>query len=214
MAVEWQRKPASGGAAVAAPATPVGKMRPPRQRIFTARRDALLAELDESAGALLTIAQSPAGFGKTTLLAQWYERLQAREDVTVGWLSLDEDDGEITRFLANFALALRAAGAPVDPAAMRQAPSLSEAADRREALSKAIDRAAGTVVMILDDYHRVRSTEVDETLDALIRRHPSGFHLVISTRDRPALRVADLEAQGLVGFVDANMLALTIAEAA
>src|SRR5690606_6241243 len=41
-----------------------------------------------------------------------------------------------------------------------------------------------------------------------------GLHVVISTRDWPDLRVADLEAQGLVATVDAAMLALTVAEAA
>jgi len=214
MAGAGKEKPGRPGTSVVSPAAPVGKMGPPRQRIFAARRDALLAELDESLGALLTIAQSPAGFGKTTLLAQWYERLHAREGVTVAWLSLDEDDGEITRFLANLALALEAAGAIIDPSATHQAASFSEAVYRREALAKAIDRTPGTIVIILDDYHRVRSAEVDQALDGLIRRHPTGFHLVISTRDRPALRVADLEAQGLVGTVDAAMLALTIEEAA
>lgn len=189
-------------------------MRPPRQRIVTSVRESLLTELDDALSAILTITQSPAGFGKTTLLAQWFERLRTRDGVKVAWLSLDEDDAEITRFLANFALALEAAGLSVEPGATSQAPSFSEAVYRREALREAIEREPDMTIVVLDDYHRVRSTDVDETINHLIRGISSGFHLVISTRDRPDLRVADLEVQGLIAHVDASMLALTLAEAA
>ncbi len=189
-------------------------MRPPRQRIVASVREALLGELDGTLGALLTVTQSPAGFGKTTLLGQWFERLRVRDGLKVAWLSLDEDDGEVTRFLANLALALQAAGISVDPATTSQASSFSEAAYRRDALRAAIEREPGITVIILDDYHRVRSAEVDETVNQLIRGVASGLHIVISTRDRPDIRVADLEAQGLVARVDAPMLALTIDEAA
>lgn len=196
------------------PGAPVGKMRPPRQRVVTSTREALLAELDEALGAALTITQSPAGFGKTTLLAQWYERLRVRAGVKVAWLGLDEDDAEITRFLANLALALEAAGVALEPGTTNQAPSFSEAAYRRDALRAAIEREPDMIVVILDDYHRSRSAEVDEAIEQLIRSLAAGFHLVISSRDRPELRVADLEAQGLVAHVDASMLALTLDEAA
>ncbi|WP_114951123.1 LuxR C-terminal-related transcriptional regulator [Sphingosinicella terrae] len=189
-------------------------MRPPRQRIFASVREALLRELDESLGAALTITQSPAGFGKTTLLGQWFERLRSREEIKVAWLSLDEDDGELTRFLANLALALEAAGLALEPDATRQAPSFSEAARRRESLRLAIEKNAGMTVIILDDYHRLRSNEVDEVVDYLVRSVSSGLNLVISTRDRPELRVADLEAQGLVTHLDGSSLALTLEEAA
>lgn len=192
----------------------IGKMRPPRQRIVASTREALLAELDRALGAVLTITQSPAGFGKTTLLGQWFETLRERAGLKVAWLSLDEDDAEITRFLANLALSLQASGHSIEPSATSQAPSFSEAAYRREALRIAIEREPEMTVLILDDYHRVRSSEVDDAIDYLIRSIPTGFHLVISTRDRPNLRVADLEVQGLIAHIDAAMLALTVEEAA
>lgn len=189
-------------------------MRPPRQRIVASTRRVLLAELDKALGAVLTIIQSPAGFGKTTLLGQWFETLRTRSGHKVAWLSLDEDDAEVTRFLANFALALQTSGHSVEPSATSQAPSFSEAAYRREALRTAIEREPDMTVVILDDYHRVRSAEVDDAIDYLIRNIPAGFHLIISTRDRPELRVADLEVQGLIAHIDAGMLALTVEETA
>lgn len=195
-------------------AVSIGKMRPPRQRISTSKRTNLIDRLDNSLGAVLTIAQSPAGFGKTVLLGQWFEELRERTDVIVGWLGLDEDDGEVTRFLANLASTLEAAGVKVSPAVTSQAQSFSEVAHRREALCVAIDQTPEMVVLILDDYHRAASAEVDAVLDHLVRNIGSGFHLVISTRDPPPLRVADLEANGLVARICAADLALSLDETA
>lgn len=199
-----------GFPARAMPAVNAGKMRPPRQRIAAALRPRLLDALDTAASASLTIAQSPAGFGKTTLLGQWYEALKARPDTVVAWLSLDEDDGEVTRFLANLALTLGAAGIALPNEVKTQAPSLSEAAFRRVAIGEAIEAAAEDVVLILDDYHRVQSPDVDAAIDYLARTASAGLNIVLSTRDQPALRIADLEAQGLVARIGPADLALTL----
>lgn len=192
------------------PAASAGKTKPPRQRIAAALRPRLLNALDRAASASLTIAQSPAGFGKTTLLGQWYEALKARPNTIVAWLSLDEDDGEVTRFLANLALTLGAAGVALPGEVKTQAQSVSEAAFRRVAIGEAIGAAAEDVTLILDDYHRVRSPDVDTTIDYLIRTVNTGLNIVLSTRDQPALRIADLEAQGLVARLAPADLALTL----
>ena len=198
----------------ATPAINAGKTRPPRQRIAAALRPRLLDALDTAASASLTIAQSPARFGKTTLLGQWHEALKARPNTVVAWLSLDEDDGEVTRFLANLALTLGAAGVALPNDVKTQAPSLSEAAFRRVAIGEAIEAAGADVILILDDYHRVRSPDVDAVIDYLVRSVSAGLNIVLSTRDQPALRIADLEAQGLVARIGPADLALTLDDSA
>src|SRR3990170_4883470 len=45
----------------------------------------------------VTLLSAPAGYGKTTLIAQWLREL----DCGLGWLSLDEADNDPTRFLAH-----------------------------------------------------------------------------------------------------------------
>lgn len=196
------------------PAISAGKTKPPRQRIAAAMRPRLLDALDAAASASLTIAQSPAGFGKTTLLGQWYEALKARPNTIVAWLSLDEDDGEVTRLLANLALTLGAAGVALPNEVKTQAPSLSEAAFRRAAIGEAIETTAEDVILILDDYHRVRSPDVDAAIEYLFRTVSAGLNVVLSTRDQPALRIADLEAQGLVARIGPADLALTLDDSA
>ncbi len=48
----------------------------------------------------------PAGFGKTTLLAQWYQHRQQQGD-TLAWLSIDEDDSTPLLFMRYLQAALR-----------------------------------------------------------------------------------------------------------
>ncbi len=69
----------------------------------------LNAGLGENGGAgyKLTLVSAPAGFGKTTLVAEWARRLsQAATADGVAWLSLDEDDNDLTRFLLYLVAAL------------------------------------------------------------------------------------------------------------
>jgi hypothetical protein len=61
----------------------LGKLAPPQQRVNAARRTALLAWLDANANVALSVIVSLPGFGKTTLLLQWWQSLQDRNDVAV-----------------------------------------------------------------------------------------------------------------------------------
>src|SRR3984893_7898919 len=78
----------------------VGKLGPPEQRIPVASRDALLARLDASLTRSLSVVVSPPGFGKTTLMTQWWRTLRLRQDLHACWLTLDDIDSEVSRFMA------------------------------------------------------------------------------------------------------------------
>src|ERR1700730_18694082 len=78
----------------------VGKLAPPEQRITVASRDALLARLDASLTRSLSVVVSPPGFGKTTLMTQWWRTLRLRQDLHACWLTLDDIDSEVSRFMA------------------------------------------------------------------------------------------------------------------
>ncbi len=89
-------------------------------------RPRLIQRLDEGLGRKLTLISAPAGFGKTTLLSEW---IHSRGRVTqpqgavststpersevgtapprVAWLSLDEGDNDLARFLTYFVSALQ-----------------------------------------------------------------------------------------------------------
>jgi LuxR family maltose regulon positive regulatory protein len=196
------------------PTTPIkNKVRPPTQRIEVAAREPLLDRLDRSVGAAITVLQSPAGFGKTVLLGQWYQRLRARDDMRVAWVTLDESDREVTRLLADIASALVEGGLAMPASLQAPAQSFSAIDRRRDELCAAIERDKNTVVLILDDYHRAASTETNMAVDRIARDLGSAFHLVVSSRDPVPFGIADLEARGLVAHVGASDLTLPLDEA-
>src|SRR5215216_5902942 len=54
-------------------------------------------------GHKLTLVSAPAGFGKTTIVSEWL----ASNRHPVAWLSLDEGDNDLKRFLAYLVAALQ-----------------------------------------------------------------------------------------------------------
>lgn len=192
-----------------------GKLAPPEQRITVASREALLARLDESLSRPVSVIISPPGFGKTTLLTQWWRVLQTRPDIHACWLTLDEIDSEVSRFMAGVILSVARAGVDVGPleVAARQLSIDPNVRPIALALLGSIRRSGRRTVLILDDFHRTRSPAVDEVVETLIEHSHGELHLVVSGRFRPTFRVSALLARGLVTLLDAGDLALSLEQA-
>src|SRR5690606_7979891 len=75
----------------------------PRLRPSLVPRPRLIEKLNQGLHRKLTLISAPAGFGKTTLVSEWI----AGGKRPFVWLSLEERDGEITRFLAYLIAALQ-----------------------------------------------------------------------------------------------------------
>ncbi|CAG2141235.1 LuxR C-terminal-related transcriptional regulator [Cupriavidus numazuensis] len=193
-----------------------GKLAPPHTQLETVPRDALLADMRAHATCPLALLVSAPGFGKTTLLSQWRRALlQASDSACVAWLSLDEADAEVNRFLAYMLLALEEAGLDIgglSPLARSQ--RLDEQPQRTvAALLQVLARHGQPVTLILDDYHRAECAAVDEALLTLLERGGRWLRLVVSSRNRPSWPLAALRARGLVHELDAASLTLSMAEA-
>ncbi|MCK5746518.1 MAG: hypothetical protein KAH44_09890, partial [Oricola sp.] len=70
------------------------------------RRDPLLQLLDRAFSHRLTLIHAPAGYGKTSLLAQWRESLDADKAQTA-WLTLERDDCDLKRLVTCLSLAIQ-----------------------------------------------------------------------------------------------------------
>ncbi len=192
----------------------VGKLGPPRQRVATSARLALLQRLDQALELPLTVITSPAGFGKSTLLAQWHQRLVAQQ-VPVAWLSLGEDDGEVSRFVAYLSLAVSAAGVDIGPLLQTAQAQLHDI-DARSAIAALMEHirdAPDRLVIILDDYDTLASKEVDDLVLALVEHCDPRLHIVLSGREAPSFPLSGFIVRGLMERIESADMALGIDEA-
>lgn len=176
------------------------------------RRARLLETLMSGRSRKVTLLEAPAGFGKTTLLAQWRELLLA-EGVQVAWLTLDANDTE-ERFAAYLAFALQEAGTDMAATGLLRDDHRGAlpAALALHSVLQAASRAAPSIYLILDDVERVGSPQVRTQLDTLIRYAPDNLHIALAARNNPGLSLAHLSLMGLVNSIDAGSLRFTAAE--
>ena len=175
-------------------------------------RAALLDALSAGRRRKLTLLSAPAGWGKTTLLAQW--ALGAGEDQRFGWLSLDPSDNDPVWFWMYVVAALQKVSPGVG---IRAVELLAIGADPVQVvlptLLNDLDTIAGPMVLILDDYHLVVSRAVHEQLAFFISRLPANLHLVLATRSDPLLPLARLRASGDLAEVRTDDLRFGASEA-
>jgi LuxR family transcriptional regulator, maltose regulon positive regulatory protein len=196
------------------------KLFPPARRAQVVARPRIVERLDSTldAGHRLTLVSAPAGFGKTTLLGDWLAELDRRQRHTrVGWLSLDENDNDLTRFVAHLVAALRSAELDVDVAVLESLSTASTAAALTPLvndLARAAEHEPGTQwIVVLDDYHVIGASEVHEAVTFLLEHLPDHLHLVIATRSDPPLPLARLRSRGQLCELRAADLRFTPLEA-
>jgi len=157
-------------------------------------RPRLLARLNEGLNRKMILVSAPAGFGKSTLLADWLRSIP----LPAAWLSLDEDDNDLARFLTYLVAALQVLDPSLDNTALdllkSPQPGLKKAA--LTALLNQIERIQTESVLVLDDYHCLQEADIHQAVDFLLTYLPPSLHLVISTRADPPLGLARLRAQG------------------
>lgn len=163
-------------------------------------------------GCKLTLISASAGFGKTTLVGDWI----AGCGLPAAWLSLDEGDSDITRFLMYLVAALQRVSnnIGVDVLAALQSPQPPQSESILTALLNEIATVPDTFILIIDDYHVVDAKPVDEALAFLLEHMPPQMHLVIATREDPSLPLARLRARGQLTELRAADLRFTPGEAA
>lgn len=159
------------------------------------QRTALLDALSAGLRHKLTLLSAPAGWGKTTLLAQWV--LREREDRGFGWVSLGPSDNDPVWFWMYVVAGLQNASPGVGTRAVEL---LATGADPVQVvlptLLNDLDKIANPIVLVLDDYHLVMNRAVHEQMAFVLDRMPTNLRLVLATRSDPTLPLARLRASG------------------
>ena len=189
------------------------KLYVPKSRPGLVTRPRLRERLRRGAESRLTLVSAPAGFGKTTLLAEWLEGM-AGEDHCVAWLSLDPQDSEPATFWTYVVAALQAAVPDIGSTALEVLDSSPVPTEL--VLTTLLNELAGAphgVWLVLDDYHLVGS-EVGEGMAFLLEHLPPNVHVVISTRADPDLPLSRWRVRGELVEIRAADLRFTPDEAA
>ncbi len=188
------------------------KLSRPQVRGDWVERDRLLDQLDEAVTRPLTLLAAPAGFGKTTILAQWLDR---RGSGKACWVSLDAGDNDPARLWSHMVIALERAGCLQRPGAATSVAASSTDIAGTVLPQLVADLAANKdeVVILLDDFHFVRTADCHDQVELLVQHLPPHVHLLIATRSDPGLRIGRLRASGGLSEIRARDLAFSTAEA-
>jgi LuxR family maltose regulon positive regulatory protein len=186
------------------------KLYRPRNGSDLIPRARLIERLNDGLNGKVTLISAPAGFGKTTLLAQWLQTI----DRPTAWLSLDENDNELRVFVQSFTAALQSVfpDAFQAPASLLKGPRIPPPEQMANLLINDLADLPDDIILVLDDYHLIHSSEVHTLVNLLIEHMPFQLHLVLATRSDPPLPLARWRAKGHLNELRRTDLRFTLEE--
>lgn len=163
--------------------------------------------LNEGLRGKLCLLSAPAGFGKTTLLCKWL----SKTETPVAWLSLDEQDNDLIRFLTYLISALHRMDGSIGRdilSALRTShtPSVELLLTR---LINEIDNLEDDFILVFDDFHLVTDQSIFDALGFLLEHLPQKMHIIISGRVDPPLPLARFRVQGQLTEIRSHNLRFT-----
>ena len=193
------------------------KLRVPARRPRLISRFRLVDLLSAEMGASFVLVCAPAGYGKTTLLAEWAQSL-VKKGTAVAWYALDPSDDDPIPFGSYLVASFIQALGPIPELAqiaqlLRSSPEL----DLHRILPAAINAIVSSdreCVLILDDYHLIGSPAIHSALAYLLEHMPENLRIAIGSRSDPPLPLARLRARGGLLEIRTASLRFTTDEAA
>lgn len=194
------------------PTLSAARVAPPPPPANALPRDGLARRLTDARGARIILLTAAAGYGKSTLLAQWYDMLLAGDTLPC-WLTMNGSDNTPGQLLTYLTFSVCAALARAGITDIPDIPETSTGSADTEALVNrlhyAVARAGSDTLLILDDFHVLDETAVREVMEPLMRLAPPNLTLCFAGRNDGALDVSRLEAAGAVARIAQAALPFT-----
>ena len=186
------------------------KLAAPQTRPGTVAKADVVARLSNSPSPFASLV-APAGYGKTTLLAQWAEA----DPRPFAWVALDSGDDDAVVLLRYIAAAIhRIEPIPRDVFDALTGPGGSTLSKRVPRVGSALAKLERPLVLVLDDLHAVANPSCLDVLAALLGYVPAGSQVAVASREVPELPLARWRARGLVDEIGVSDLRLDEREAA
>ena len=167
------------------------------------RRPYLVERINSGMDRKVVLVSAPAGFGKSTLLAEW----AVQNEVPVAWVSLDKSENDARTFLSYLIASVQQIYPGLGDASLSalNMPGTPAVAPLLHAWINDISTHAQPFALILDDFHQISDKEVIDIICELIDNQPSQLHLVLVTRESP-LSLIHIENMGRVTRAGAVVL--------
>jgi LuxR family maltose regulon positive regulatory protein len=170
----------------------------PPSRPSLVHRARLIDRLNRGLHRKLTLVSAPAGFGKTTLITDWLASVETTRELA--WLSLDEGENDLFRFLTYMIAALKQLD-EIAPAFGEEALNrfqTSQSIALEPEITLLINEIAAIdtkFILVMDDFHLISNQAIHDAISFLIEYKPPQFHLVILTREDPQFSLSRLRAR-------------------
>lgn len=171
----------------------------PPKRESVVRRSRLLHKLERSSASHLILISAPAGFGKTTLMADWLASMPPDADnPRSAWLTLEESDNHLKRFWRYVVAALQS----IDPqigrrlSSLLSQPTLPPVESWLPLLINDLATVRQRIILVLDDYHAIHTPAIHHSLHFFLAHLPPSVRLAFLTRADPPLPLARFRVQG------------------
>ncbi|RZL20704.1 MAG: protein kinase, partial [Rhodococcus sp. (in: high G+C Gram-positive bacteria)] len=195
------------------PPSAMTKYRPPRSSRALVVRTRLAERLQDAGRRRLVLIHAPAGFGKSTLAAQWREVL-IEDGVSVAWLSIDADDNNVVWFLAHLVEAIRHVR---DDLASDLGQILEDRGSQasRYVLTTLIDEIhdiGEPLTVVVDDWHRVSNPETVAAMEFLLEHGCHHLQVIVASRTQTGLPLSRMRVQDELVEIDSTALRFNVAE--
>ncbi len=156
-------------------------------------RSELFEKLNSGLSRKLILVSAPAGYGKTTLISDWI----SQSKIPAAWLSLDNGDNDPAVFLSYIISGIQSIHKEIGQSALRllNSPASPSVESITSLLINEVLNINQNIVLVLDDFHMITSSEVLKLVTYLLDHIPGNIHIVILTRSDPALAVSKLRSQ-------------------
>jgi LuxR family transcriptional regulator, maltose regulon positive regulatory protein len=156
-------------------------------------RSALFEKLNAGLSRKLILVSAPAGFGKTTVVSDWINQ----NKIPTAWFSLDNGDNDPVDFLSYISSGIQSIHSEFGQSALKllNSPNRPSVESIASLLINEILYIKQNFLLVLDDFHMIKSNEVLKLVSYLLEHIPGNIHVVILTRSDPTLSVSRLRSQ-------------------
>lgn len=204
-AAKTPRAARDNGASASAIPLLLSKLMPPQPGRFSVLRQAISERVFQSLEAKVILIRAPAGFGKTTAMAQLLHRYE-QDGIRTAWVHLDEADNDMPRLVTYLSRA-------IDNALPESSPALPSSHNPGARLLERVGSQRTPFALFLDEFEALRNPLALSFVNQLIERLPQGAQILIGSRTVPEIGLGRLRARGHLLEVEPSQLRFSADEA-